>query len=96
MKPCILGVAVYGHIDGSVLLSFNCSSLACGPFYMQRCLNTVDVVASLYGPATIHLRTRKSAGSPSFEDLSRTSHLRARCGPMYHQVLVFCITSAIF
>jgi hypothetical protein len=56
---------------------------------VQRYLNTVDVVASLYDPAVTRLRTGKSAGSPSLEELLGTSHLRARCEPLYHQVLVF-------
>jgi hypothetical protein len=61
---------------------------------VQRYLNTVDVVASLYDPAVTRLRTGKSAGSPNLEELLGTSHLRARCEPLYHQVLVFFIASA--
>jgi hypothetical protein len=60
---------------------------------MQRCLNTVDVVASLYDPAATCLRTGKSAGNLSFEELSRTLHHRAGCGPLYRRVLAlyrFC------
>jgi hypothetical protein len=30
MKPYMLGVAVYDHVNESVLLSFSCSSFACG------------------------------------------------------------------
>jgi hypothetical protein len=37
--------AVYGHVDGSVLLSFNCSSLAYGFNCVQRCLSIMTVVA---------------------------------------------------
>jgi hypothetical protein len=58
---------------------------------VQRCLNTVDDVASLYGPAVTRLRTGKSAGSPNFEELSRTPHHRARCEPLYRRVLVFVL-----
>jgi hypothetical protein len=36
-----------------------------------------------------HRRIGKSAGSLSFEDLSRTSHLRARCRPLYRRVPSF-------
>jgi hypothetical protein len=56
----------------------------------------VIVVTNLCGPMVIGLKTRKSAGSLSFEELLRNSHHRARCGPLYHRVLVFCITSALF
>jgi hypothetical protein len=52
-------------------------------FLLQKCLSTVVAVASLCGTATTCLRTGKSAGSPSSEERSRTSHLRARCGPLY-------------
>jgi hypothetical protein len=51
---------------------------------VQRCLSTVDAVTSLYGPVVTRLRIGKSAGSPSFEELPRTPHHRARCGPLYH------------
>jgi hypothetical protein len=44
---------VYGPIDGSDLLSFSCSSLACGFNYVQRCLNIVTVVAHSCGPVAI-------------------------------------------
>jgi hypothetical protein len=50
---------------------------------LQRCLSTVVIVANLYGPVATHLKTKKSAGSPIFEELSSTSHHRARCGPLY-------------
>jgi hypothetical protein len=50
---------------------------------VQRCLNTVDDVANLHGPAMTHLRTGKSAGSSSFEELPRTLHHRAQCEPLY-------------
>jgi hypothetical protein len=36
-----------------------------------------------------HRRTGKLAGSLSFEELLRTLHLRARCGPLYHRVSSF-------
>jgi hypothetical protein len=58
------------------LIEFSCSSLASGSFYVQKCLNIVDDVASLYGPAATRLRTEKSTGSPSFEELPRTPHYR--------------------
>jgi hypothetical protein len=32
MKPSMLESTVYGYVDGLVLLSFNCSNLACGLF----------------------------------------------------------------
>jgi hypothetical protein len=79
-------MAVYGHVDGLVLLSFSFSSLACGSFWLQKCLSTVGTVASSCGLVVTHQRTGKSAGGPSSEELSRTSHLRARCGPLYHRV----------
>jgi hypothetical protein len=63
---------------------------------VQRRLSIVVAVANLCGPMMTRLMTGKSAGSPSFEELSRTSHHRARCGPLYHRVLVFCIPSALF
>jgi hypothetical protein len=50
---------------------------------VQRRLNTVVVVANSCGPMATRLKTGKSTGSPSFEDLLRTSHHRARCGPLY-------------
>jgi hypothetical protein len=62
-------------VDGSVLLSFSCSSLACGPFWMQKCLSTMVAVACLCGPVATHRRTRKLAGGLSSEELSRTLHL---------------------
>jgi hypothetical protein len=64
--------------------------------YVQRCLSTAIAMANLCGPVVTRLKTGKLARSPSFEELSSTSHLRARCGPLYHRVLVFCITSAMF
>jgi hypothetical protein len=63
---------------------------------VQRCLSTMDVVPNLCGPVVTRLRTEKSAGSPSFEELSRTSHHRVRCGPLYRRVLVFYNASACF
>jgi hypothetical protein len=49
----------------------------------------VGVVASLCGPAATHQRTEKSAGGLSSEELSRTVHFRAQCGPLYHRVSSF-------
>jgi hypothetical protein len=72
-----------------VLLSFNCSSLACGSFGLQICLSTTGVVTSSCGPVATHRRTGKSAGVLSSEELSMTLHLRARCGPLYHRVSSF-------
>jgi hypothetical protein len=56
----------------------------------------VVVVANLCGLVVTHVRIGKSGRSPCFEDLLRTSHHRARCGPLYHRVLVFCNASACF
>jgi hypothetical protein len=81
MKPCILGVGIYDHVDGSVLLSFSCSRLACGSFWLQKCLSTVGAMASSCGLVATDRRTGKSAEGSSSEELSSTSHLRARCGP---------------
>jgi hypothetical protein len=58
-------------------------------FWLQKCPNTAVVVASLYDPVVTHRRTGKSAGGPSSEELSRTSHLRAQCGPLYRRVASF-------
>jgi hypothetical protein len=49
----------------------------------------VGAAASLCGPMATHQRTGKSVGSLSSEELSRTSHLWARCGPLYHRVPSF-------
>jgi hypothetical protein len=49
----------------------------------------VGVAASLCGPVATHRRIEKSPGSLSSEELSRTSHLRARCGPLYRRVPSF-------
>jgi hypothetical protein len=65
-------------------------------YLLQRCLSIVVAVTNLCGPVMTHLRTRKSAMSPSFEELLRTSYHRARCGPLYHQVVASCISSAMF
>jgi hypothetical protein len=46
--------------------------------YVWRCLSTVVAVANLCGPVVTRLKTMKSTRSPTFEELSRTSHLRAR------------------
>jgi hypothetical protein len=66
-------------------------SLLLDHFYLQRCLSIAVAVANLCGPAVTRPRTGKSAGSPSLEELPRTSHLRTRCETVYHRVLVFCI-----
>jgi hypothetical protein len=49
----------------------------------------MGTVASLCGPMVTHRRIGKSGGSLSSEELLRTSHLRARCWPLYHRVLSF-------
>jgi hypothetical protein len=41
------------------------------------------IVVNLCGPMATRLKIGKSAGSPSFEELPRTSHYRARCRPLY-------------
>jgi hypothetical protein len=63
---------------------------------VQRCLSIVVAVANLCGPMATRLKTGKSTGSPSFEVLPRTPHHRAKCEPLYHRVLVFCIASVLF
>jgi hypothetical protein len=45
----------------------------------------MSVVTSLCGPMTTRRRIGKSAGSLSSEEMSRTSHLMARCGPLYSE-----------
>jgi hypothetical protein len=80
---------MYDHVDGSILLSFSCSSLACGSFWLQKCRSTIGAATSLCGPMVTHQRTGKSAESLSSKELLRTSHLRARCGPLYSQVSSF-------
>jgi hypothetical protein len=52
-------------------------------------MSTAGTVASSCGSVATHRRTKKSAGGPSSEELSRTPHLRARCGPLYHRVSSF-------
>jgi hypothetical protein len=52
-------------------------------FCLQRCLSIVVAVVHLCDPAATRPRTGKSAGSPSFEELPRTSHHRARYRPLY-------------
>jgi hypothetical protein len=59
-------------------------------------MNIAGAVASSCGPVATRLRTEKSVGSSSSEEMLRTSHLRARCGPMYRRVPVFCNASAVF
>jgi hypothetical protein len=88
--------AAYEHVDRSVLLSFSCSSLASGSFWLQKCLSTAGAVVSSCGPVVTHPRTGKSAGGSSSEELSRTSHLKAQCGSLYHRVPVFYNASAMF
>jgi hypothetical protein len=61
---------------------------------VERCLNIAVAIANLCGPVATHLRTGKSAESPSYEELLSTSHHRAQCGPLYHRLLVFCNASA--
>jgi hypothetical protein len=46
-------------------------------FCVQRCMSIAVAVANLYDPVMTHLRTGKSAGSPSFKELPRTLHHRA-------------------
>jgi hypothetical protein len=57
---------------------------------VQRCLSIVVTVVNLCGPMVTHLKTGKSAESPSFEELSRTSHHRAQCGPSYLSSASLC------
>jgi hypothetical protein len=63
---------------------------------VQRCLRTVVAVTNLCGPVATRLRTEKLAGSPSFEELPRTSHHMAQYGPLYRRVLVVCIAPVLF
>jgi hypothetical protein len=63
---------------------------------VQGYLSTMVAVANLCDPVMTQLKTGKSTGSPSFEELPMTSHHRARCGALDRQVLVFCIASALF
>jgi hypothetical protein len=79
---------VYDHVDGSALLSFSCSSLACGSFFLfAKMPKYCDCCGKFVWPSD-NLRTGKSDGSPSFEEMSRTSHLRAWCGPLYHRYVL--------
>jgi hypothetical protein len=57
---------------------------------VQRCLSTVVAMTNLCGPVVTRLKTGKSARSPSFEELSRTSHYRARCRPLYPSSASLC------
>jgi hypothetical protein len=57
---------------------------------LQRCLSTVVAVINLCGPVATRLKTRKSTRSPNFEVLPRTSHHRARCGPLYPSSASHC------
>jgi hypothetical protein len=63
---------------------------------VQRCLSTVVAVTNLCDPMVTCLKNGKSVGSLNFEELLRTSHHRARCEPLYCEVLLFCIASALF
>jgi hypothetical protein len=63
---------------------------------VQICLSTVVAVANLCDPVATHLRTGKLAGNPSFEDLPRTSHHKARCEPLYPLSASLCIAFAMF
>jgi hypothetical protein len=47
-------------------------------------------VKNLYGPMATRLKTGKSARSPNFEELSRTSHRRAQCEPLYLSSASLC------
>jgi hypothetical protein len=58
-------------------------------FWLQKCLSTADAVTSSCGPVATHRRTGKSGRGPSSEERSKTSHLMARCKPLYRQVLFF-------
>jgi hypothetical protein len=49
----------------------------------------VGATTHLCGPMVTHWRIGNSAGSLSSEELARTSHLRARCGPLYRSVPSF-------
>jgi hypothetical protein len=55
----------------------------------------IDVV-NLFGPMATRLKTEKSAGSPSFEELLRTSHHRARCGPLYLSSASLCSSLPLY
>jgi hypothetical protein len=50
---------------------------------VQRCLSIMVAVVNYCGPVATRLKTGKLAGSPSFEELLRTPHHRAQCGPLY-------------
>jgi hypothetical protein len=58
--------------------------------YVQRWLSTMVAVANLCGTVMTRLKTGKSAGSPSFEELPRTSHLRARYESLYRSNARLC------
>jgi hypothetical protein len=57
---------------------------------VQRYLSTVVVVINLCDTMAIHLKTGKSAGNPSFDELLMTSHYMARCGPLYPSSASLC------
>jgi hypothetical protein len=63
--------------------------------YVQRCLSTMVIVVNLCGPIATRLKTGKSAGSPSFEELPRTSYHRARCGLLYPSSASLCSSSPL-
>jgi hypothetical protein len=76
-------------LTGQSCLDLVAQALLVDLSWLQKCLSTVSVVASLCSPVVTHRRTRKSDGGPSSEEMSRTSHLRARCGPFYRRVPSF-------
>jgi hypothetical protein len=54
---------------------------------LQKCLSTV---VNLCGLMATRLKTRKSARSPSFEELPMTSYHKVRCGPLYPSSASLC------
>jgi hypothetical protein len=69
--------------------TLSCSRLACGSFLLQKYLSTAGAVVSSCDPVVTQRRARKSVEGSSSEELSRTSHLRARCSPLYRRVPSF-------
>jgi hypothetical protein len=67
---------MYGHVDGSVLLSFSCSGFAC---VLQLCAE-MSGFCDCRGPVA-SLRSGKRLESPPHEQQPRTSHLGADAGP---------------
>jgi hypothetical protein len=77
----------------AMLTGQSCWALVAQPLlvdYMcvQRSQSTVVVVASLFSPMASPISGRQ-LGIRSCEEPPRTSHHRARCGPLYHRLLVF-------